>query len=148
MKKSISIISFMLFCMFVFKANAQTPEKPAQTPTSTAVITFESLEHDYGTINKDANGDCEFTYTNTGKEPLIITNCQGSCGCTVPKWTTEPVLPGKKGTIKVHYATNRIGQFEKTITVTSNANNSPVILKVKGIVLDSPQPTPQEPEKK
>ena len=149
MKKTISIICTMLLCSFFSQIKAQNADQPATTTqtTSTAEMTFKNLEHDYGTINKDANGDCEFEFKNTGKEPIIITNCQGSCGCTVPTWTKEPILPGKKGTIKVHYATNRVGAFEKTVTVTSNAKNSPIVLKIKGNVLDTPQPaaTPQTP---
>ena len=144
MKKIILFVTVFFF--FSLGLKAQTTEK--KDNPSTAEITFDVLEHDYGTINKDANGDCEFIYTNTGKEPLIITECKGSCGCTVPKWTTEPVLPGQKGTIKVHYATNRVGQFEKSVTVTSNAKNSPIILKIKGNVLDVPQTTVTPTEEK
>jgi len=138
----------LITALFLFSLGLKAQATEKKDNPSTAEITFEALEHDYGTINKDANGDCEFIYTNTGKEPLIITECKGSCGCTVPKWTTEPVLPGQKGTIKVHYATNRVGQFEKTVTVTSNAKNSPVVLHIKGNVLDVPPTTTTPAEEK
>ena len=98
-------------------------------------IQFESLVHDYGTLEKGGDGNCEFVFTNTGTEPLILSNVRASCGCTTPSWTQKPVLPGKTGTIKVRYNTNNVGGFTKTVTVTSNAVNNPrVQLKIKGNV--------------
>jgi len=108
------------------------------TFAQSAEMTFTKLEHDYGTINKNDNGNCEFTFKNSGKEPIIITDVRSSCGCTVPAWTKEPVMPGKTGSIKVRYATDRIGVIDKQITVISNAANSPVVLKIKGNVLAPP----------
>ena len=151
MKKTLSIISIMmLFCLFAVKMNAQTtPDQNKTTTTvSTAEITFDALEHDYGTINKGADGNCEFTFKNTGKEPLLITDCKASCGCTIPSWTKEPILPGKKGSIHVKYNTERIGGIDKSVTVTSNAKNSPVVLHIKGNVLDVPQTTVTPTEEK
>lgn len=104
------------------------------TPVSTADIKFEKLVHDYGTIKQGANGTCEFTYTNTGKEPLIINNCQGSCGCTVPSCPKEPILPGKSGVIKVNYDTKRVGPISKSVTVQSNAKSGTITLQIKGLV--------------
>src|SRR5688572_11009705 len=107
MKKVILTLGIALAA---FSVNAQdkkpvttTPPTTNATPVSNADIKFEKLIHDYGTIKQGGNGDCEFLYTNTGKEPLIISNCQGSCGCTVPSCPKEPILPGKTGVIKVHY---------------------------------------------
>lgn len=128
------ILSFAIALLSVYNLNAQTT--PAST--STAEITFEKVEHDYGTINKSANGLCEFKFKNTGKEPLILTDVKSSCGCTVPAWTKEPILPGKSGSIKVKYATERVGIIDKSITVISNAKNSPVVLHIKGNILDTP----------
>ncbi|MDP4266794.1 MAG: DUF1573 domain-containing protein [Bacteroidota bacterium] len=110
----------------VVNANASNPNAP--------VISFDNKVHDYGTIKQDGDPNCEFTFKNTGKEPLILTNCRASCGCTVPDWPKEPILPGKTGKIKVHYDTHRIGQFNKTITVTSNAKNSEEMITIKGNV--------------
>lgn len=108
----------------------------AQTPASasTADIKMDKLEHDYGNIKQGGNGECEFKFTNNGKEPLVITNCQGSCGCTVPQCPKEPILPGKTGVIKVKYDTNRPGNIYKTVTVTSNAKSGNVVLTIKGNV--------------
>ena len=77
-------------------------------------------------------------FKNTGKEPLILSEVRSSCGCTVPAWPREPILGGKSDTIKVRYATNRLGIINKTITVNSNAKNGPVILRISGKVVDKP----------
>ncbi|MFC2086425.1 DUF1573 domain-containing protein, partial [Bacteroidota bacterium] len=100
-------------------------------------ISFDKLVHDYGTIEKGADGMCEFVFTNTGKEPLILENVRSSCGCTVPSWPKEPVKKKKTGTIKVKYNTNRVGTISKSVTVYSNAKNSPIKLKIIGKVVDN-----------
>ena len=110
----------------------------AQNADTTLVINFTSTVHDYGTIIQGADGSCEFKFTNEGKTPLTI-NVKSSCGCTVPSYTKEPVAPGSEGTIKVVYNTNNVGAFNKSITVTSNAKNSPVVLQIKGNVTAKPQ---------
>ena len=129
---------FFLLSLFVSMAltvlNAQEA-KPQDVPTDGPKITFNELEHNYGTIAKGSEGNCEFIFTNNGNEPLILSNVKASCGCTTPSWTKEPIMPGKNGTIKVHYNTNNVGAINKTITVTSNAVDSPrVVLKIKGKV--------------
>ncbi|WP_264521811.1 DUF1573 domain-containing protein [Flavobacterium sp. N1994] len=96
---------------------------------------------DYGTVNKeDDNGVRSFEFTNTGDEPLIITNVQSTCGCTVPSKPTEPILPGKTGKIDVKYNMHT-GPIRKTITVESNAVNvqeGRVAIKIKGEVVEKP----------
>ena len=132
----------MVAFSFAF-ANAQDPNKVAAEPAANPnapEISFVTEVIDYGTIEHNADGNREFKFKNTGKEPLIITNCQGSCGCTVPTWPKEPIKPGASSSIKVHYATDRIGQFEKTVTVTSNAKTASKVIKIKGVV--KPDPTP------
>ena len=93
---------------------------------------------DYGTIDQHSNGVREFHFTNTGSAPLVIQNAKGSCGCTVPSYDKEPVMPGESGTIKVKYATNRLGVFQKTVTLTTNAATPTVVLTIKGNVLAKP----------
>ena len=108
-----------------------------------AKIVFKTETIDYGTIEKNANGEREFVFTNTGKEPLIISSCKGSCGCTVPKCPTEPILPGETSKIKVKYDTTRVGQFTKTITVTSNAGEPVKTIKITGNVIDTSVQAPE-----
>lgn len=126
-----------LICLFALMgtiAGAQN-EQPKETPANGAKIRFEEMEHQYGTIEKGGNGDCEFKFWNDGNEPLILQNVKASCGCTTPSYTQKPVMPGQSGVIKVHYNTNNVGGFSKTVTVTSNAVDNPrVVLRIKGNV--------------
>jgi hypothetical protein len=119
---------------------AAAPQQTA-APASLADIKMDKMVHDYGTIKQGENGECEFKFTNTGKEPLVITNCQGSCGCTVPQCPKEPILPGKSSVIKVKYDTQRVGGIYKTVTVTSNAKSGNVVLTIKGTVEAKPVET-------
>lgn len=93
---------------------------------------------DYGTIQQGADGSSYFAFKNTGTEPLVLSEVRSSCGCTVPRWPREPIMPGKSDTIKVKYDTKRLGQINKTITVISNAINNPVVLRIKGDVVEKP----------
>lgn len=123
--------------------NAQDAAVP-QNPNGPD-IKFVNAVHDYGTIIQGADGNCEFKFKNTGKEPLILSNVVSSCGCTVPSWNREPIMPGKEGVIKVKYDTNRIGVISKQITVMSNAKTDRVVLQIAGKI--EPKPTEQMPEK-
>jgi hypothetical protein len=108
------------------------------TPASLADIKMDKTTHDYGNIKQGDNGECEFKFINNGKEPLVITNCVGSCGCTVPQCPKEPVLPGKASVIKVKYDTQRVGGIYKTVTVNSNAKSGTVTLTIKGNIEAKP----------
>lgn len=112
-------------------------------------ITFEKETIDYGTIEQGADGHREFVFTNTGKEPLIITNAKGSCGCTVPTWPREPIAPGEQGVIKVKYDTKRVGPFHKSVELSSNAASGKVVIHIKGTVKKKAEKktTPEKEEK-
>ena len=126
-------------------AVAQGAGKPVNG--SGPMISVDKDVHDYGTIAQGANGTCEFVVTNTGDQPLIISQCQGSCGCTVPKCETQPIKPGEKSTITVKYDTNRVGHINKNVTITSNATNSPSkVVNIKGTV-EAAATTPASPVK-
>ena len=130
-----------LFCMLALvtmgAVNAQEKKEEAvQERAHGPRIMFAEREHNYGTIQKGGDGNCAFTFTNTGDEPLILSSVRASCGCTTPKWTQKPVMPGKTGEIGVRYNTNSVGGFTKTVTITSNAVNEPrVVVKIKGNVV-------------
>jgi len=101
-----------------------------------AGMVFETETIDYGTVAHNADGKREFVFTNNGTKPLIITNATGSCGCTVPTYPKEPIAPGAKAVIGVKYATDRVGAFTKTVTLTSNAEGqASKVLTIKGTVL-------------
>jgi hypothetical protein len=140
MKKTILSIGLML-CVAI-GANAQETTTPNPVNPNAPKFKFETEVVDYGTIEHNADGNREFKFTNVGKEPLIISNAVGSCGCTTPNWPKEPIKPGGTGVIKVKYATDRVGAFEKTITLTSNADTPTKVIKIKGVVNPDPTPAP------
>ncbi|GAB5400609.1 MAG: DUF1573 domain-containing protein [Aureisphaera sp.] len=100
-----------------------------------ANIEFKQETVDYGQIAKGSDGVRSFEFTNTGNEPLIISDVKSSCGCTVPEKPKDPVQPGESSVIKVKYDTKRVGKIRKTITVYSNASEPIKALKIKGEVL-------------
>ncbi len=121
------------------KTTAVTPALPK---VEGAGMVFVTETIDYGTVAANSDGKREFVFTNNGNKPLIITNATGSCGCTVPTYSKEPIAPGAKGVIGVKYDTSRAGQpFTKTVTVTSNATGFPSkTLTIKGTVLAADAP--------
>jgi hypothetical protein len=107
-----------------------------QAQTAKSRIAFEKLQHNFGTFKEELGVQTvAFNFKNDGAVPLILNNVQASCGCTTPEWTREPVAPGAKGIIKVSYdPRNRPGVFNKTIRVSSNAENADVVLTILGDV--------------
>jgi len=127
MKKLIFTLAIFLG---TFALNAQTEvfNGPA--------IELDKEVHDYGTIENGSDGTCVFTIKNIGTEPLIISRCKGSCGCTVPTCDKTPVLPGETTKVKVKYDTKRTGTINKSVTITSNAINEPTkVIRIKGKIL-------------
>jgi hypothetical protein len=104
--------------------------------TNAPVLKLESLIVDYGTIVKGSNKDRVVKFTNTGKSPLIIISCTGSCDCTTAKCSQDPIMPGKSGEIIVTYNTDKIGKFNKTVTVSSNNANGNIYINIKGVVTE------------
>jgi len=143
MKKFVLSFVLLVFAAFVVKAQDAPQPKPANP--NAPEISFDKTVHDYGTIVQGSDGTCEFKFTNIGKEPLILSRPQSSCGCTVPTWPQEPVLPGKSDVIKVTYNTNNVGGINKTVTVTSNAKTEKIVLQIKGTI--TPKPATTAPEK-
>ena len=133
-------------------AATSTPPPPpaaqAEDPDA-GKFKFKEEIHDYGEVPEGPKAECDFEFKNVGKKPIIISEAHGSCGCTVPKWPSEPIMPGKKGKIHVVYNTEgRPGPIGKTITVNSNAAQSPMVLQIKGTVKAKPQPAvPATPKK-
>lgn len=119
MKKSILLVALMMSTAFTLVAQE---------------INFEAKQHDFGTIPQDIPVTHEFVFANSGTAPLIISAADGSCGCTVPEWPREPIMPGKSGRIKVTFNAKAMGPFQKSVTITSNDPNSPTELRIKGNV--------------
>jgi hypothetical protein len=144
MKKITLFVTMLLVSMTGAFAQATQPVKVEDNPNAPE-ISFDKLVHDYGTVAFGGDGVCTFKFTNTGKEPLILQQPQSSCGCTVPTWPKEPVLPGASSEIQVTYNTKKVGPINKTITVRSNAKNNTIVLRIQGTV--QPDPAQQLPEK-
>lgn len=117
-------------------------QKDAEAPAEGGpIMELETMEVDYGVIQQNSEPYRVFKFTNTGDEPLQITNAKGSCGCTVPEYPKEPIFPGESSEIKVRYDTKRIGKFAKRVTLTTNEAISSKTLTIKGEVL-KPAPEP------
>jgi hypothetical protein len=126
MKKTIALCLMMSVGIFAIAQQAAV-QGPA--------IEVNEEVHDFGTIPFNSDGNYTFTVTNTGTEPLIISECTRSCGCTTPKCDATPVPPGGTTVVQVHYDTKRVGPFNKSITIKSNAVNEPIkVLHIKGTV--------------
>ena len=134
--------------LFFFAAIAATTIASAQATTGPAIAVDKDV-HDYGDVPFGGDGTCEFKVTNTGTEPLIMSKCKGSCGCTVPKCDTAPIAPGETSIITVKYDTKRTGAINKSVTINSNAINEPTkVVRIKGNVGPDPNAAPTgAPEK-
>ncbi len=131
---------FLSLAMVAFAAVSSFAQDATTAPAATGgpQITVDKDVHDYGTIKQGGNGACEFKLTNTGNEPLIISRAKGSCGCTVPEWPKEPIMPGTSAIMTVRYDTKRVGPINKSVTITSNAtNNASMVVRIKGKVIAS-----------
>ncbi|MFN0202784.1 MAG: DUF1573 domain-containing protein [Bacteroidia bacterium] len=131
------------------KTTAPAPAAAVAAPTGKGPIaTFEKTEVDYGKIKQGSEPLRIFSFKNTGTEPLIISGAQGSCGCTVPTYPKEPIMPGQTSKIEVRYDTQRIGGFTKSVTLTTNEANPTRVLTIKGEVDAKPAdaPAPDAPK--
>lgn len=126
------MVQIALFFQLVF-----IPLMPAKPTEGIATITFDQHTIKLGTIYPEERYERIFTFTNTGDAPLIISDIETSCGCTVVKFSKEPVMPGKTGEVKVDYIPkkNTLGFISKSFVVTSNAKNTPEYLYLHGTVV-------------
>lgn len=104
-----------------------------------AKFKWDALEFDFGKVVKDVPVSHEFSFVNTGKETLIITDVKASCGCTTPTWPKDPIPPGANGVIKATYNAATMGVFNKAVTVTANVEGGTAVLSIKGEVVDKAQ---------
>ena len=140
------VSTLFLFCGLVFIANAQAPATPAPSDDKKAEITFEKSLHNFGDIHQGDVVTNVFKFKNTGKAPLIISNVLVTCGCTVPVWPKEPIMPGKKGEISATFnSAGKMGAQNKVITIQSNASNSQAQVTIVSNVLPAVTTTPAVP---
>jgi hypothetical protein len=136
--KSLLLVAAFFFVLPSVYSQQENPNAPQ--------MTFKKTVHDFGNIYEGGNGNCDFPFKNEGKEPLIIISVKSSCGCTIPEYPQKPILPGQTEVIKVKYDTQRQGPINRTVTITSNAKNSLVQLRITGTVI--PKDNNTLPEKK
>ncbi|RRO21840.1 DUF1573 domain-containing protein [Flavobacteriaceae bacterium 14752] len=148
MKKLIlSLIAISTLSLMSCKDNAADKVKAENVENATErdaqevvypTLDFEKKTHDFGTINEGDVVEHTFTFTNNGKAPLVITNARGSCGCTVPSWTKEPIAPGETGEMLVKFnSRGKRNQQNKTVTVTANTQSGKETLQIKTFVTPS-----------
>ena len=132
MKQLLSILAFVFFGAVAVSA---------QDAVSGPKMQFDVTTVDYGTLEKGGDPIRKFKFTNVGNEPLIIKTAKGSCGCTVPTYPKEPIMPGESNAIEVRYDTQRVGAFQKQVTLTTNETGEDKVLTIKGEVKDNaPKP--------
>lgn len=119
--------------------NAPYPQKDPNAPVKVenpTTLSWNKMEHDFGKVKKESVNNYEFVLKNTGSNPLVISSAKGSCGCTVPEYPKEPVMPGAEAKIKVTYtAGTAAGETEKLVTIEANTEPSTTTLKIKANVL-------------
>ncbi len=120
------------------KAMATGTAKPAATaaakPATPSGITWKEDSFDFGSIEKGKPVSHEFTFKNTTKQTILITNVKAACGCTATNYTKTPIKPGETGSVTATYNAATAGSFNKTVTVTTNDSEVNKILTIKGKV--------------
>lgn len=101
-----------------------------------AIIGFDTMEYDFGDMKKGDKAEHDFVITNTGTTDLVVIDAKASCGCTVPEKPTAPIKPGESATMKVVFSAKSPGKIDKTVTVTSNANETTKVLHIKATVTE------------
>ena len=137
MKKGILAILILLTASAGFAQDAKQKEIKQKDKGE---MKFEKTRHDFGIFSQDtAIVTYDFIFTNVGKSPLIIHEASASCGCTVPEYTLEPIMPGKTGKISVTYngKGRRPGVFRKSITIHNNGKHTPIRLYIEGEMIDA-----------
>lgn len=120
-------------------AATKTPEAPAKPVGPLTKIEFKESEFDFGNLTSGETATHTFKFKNAGKEPLVISNAKGSCGCTVPTWPKEPIAPGKSGEIQVKFdSKNKTGKQSKNVTITANTEPANTVLKISADVAPDP----------
>ncbi|UKM64239.2 DUF1573 domain-containing protein [Flavobacteriaceae bacterium GSB9] len=145
------ILSLSALCLVAFTSCKENAAKKIEESNVTAaaerdavaskfpVIEFDKTEHDFGEIEAKTPVQTEFSYTNTGDAPLVITDIKSSCGCTVPQdWSREPLAPGDSGKFTVKFNGSGSNKVTKTITVTANTEKGSEIVKITAFVKPDP----------
>jgi hypothetical protein len=137
--KNLKLSILALFISTISFAQLQEAKVAVAAPVAKALktsdMTWKSETHDFGEIEKGKPATHSFTFTNTTKETVLLTSVKPSCGCTAANYTKTPIKPGETGSVEATYNAAAPGNFQKTITVTTNEEgSSPKVLIIKGKV--------------
>lgn len=134
MNKIITIFSLFSF-LVIHQVNGQFVKAPDVLPGPHAEMEFEHELFNFGTIKQGEKVKNVFVFTNTSDHPLIIANAKGSCGCTVPEWPKEPIMPGESSHFLVVFdSKGKKGKQSKKVTITANTAQPNTFLNIKGNV--------------
>lgn len=130
--KYIKLLISILFILFI------TDSSLSQSNSNDPLFSFKENSYDFGTVVQGDKVSHKFEFTNTGKTPLVISDVITTCGCTAPSWPKEPVMPGKKGEIKITFdSTGKIGKQNKIVTILSNSEEKKTRLMITASVIPS-----------
>ena len=136
MKKIAFTLFALLAVVFTYGQELAMNIKPEnKLNPENAIFAWNATEFDFGQIKAGIPVSYEFTFTNSGEIPLVISTVQASCGCTVTSYTKEPIEPGGTGFVKATYNAANVGQFTKTVTVNANTEEGVAKLTIKGEVV-------------
>jgi len=133
--KNLILSATFIFGVVFFALGQATVSVESGDPSSMAKFKWEETTHNFGKIQQGKPVSTEFTFTNAGSTPLVISNVKGSCGCTVTQYTKEPIAPGKTGTVKATFNAAAMGAFNKSVRVTANVEGGNETLFIKGEVV-------------
>jgi hypothetical protein len=133
--KKVLLSAAFIFGVVFFAMSQATVAVESGSPTTMAKFKWEKTTHNFGKIQQGKPVSVEFTFTNKGTTPLVISNVRGSCGCTVTKYTKDPIAPGKTGNVKATYNAAAMGAFNKSVRVTANVEGGTETLFIKGEVV-------------
>lgn len=128
--------SILVLLLSMVSVNAQPGKRTITLEADgQAMIKFETTTHDFGKITEGTLAVYEFSFTNTGTAPLLLTDVKPPCSCTTPEWPKEAILPGKSAKIKVTFdSKGKPGSFSKTIMVKHNGESGTDYITIKGVV--------------
>lgn len=137
MKKQLIFASALVFLSSNILMAQALPNEESPAQSTTTAITFDESEFNFGKVAVGEKIQHIYRFTNTGDEPLLLTNARGSCGCTVPSWPKDPIQPGGSGAIVVEFDTKgKMGPQVKQVTITANTDPAQTIVYIKGEVFE------------
>jgi hypothetical protein len=139
--KTVTVTSNSIYGDIVLHLTGYVIVPASPVDTNGPVMTFETTTFDFGNAEQNTIIEHEYKFTNTGKQPLIISEANGSGHSTVPEYPKEPIRPGGTAAIRFKFNTaGKMGRQDKTVTVTSNSINGIIVLHLKGNVIIPPPP--------